>query len=1060
MTTTRLPAVAALVHARVVTAPTAVALRTPRSTVTYAELWERAIDTARELDRTGVHPGDIVAIRLPAGPDAITAMLGTWLAGAAFLPIDTATPDERRGYLLRHSGAVATIDAGTGPTLHGTASPSASGSGPRPEVPAPGADTEAPTGDAEAPACDAEAPAYVVYTSGSTGTPKGVLIGHEQLAGHVTAAGALFELTSDDTVLQFASIGFDVAQEEIWPTLAAGGTLAFHGGGVPDTGALATVAEQLDVTVLQLPTAYWRMVCTELDGATGPSFAGVRTVVIGSENATTDDARTHRRTPLRHTTLVNGYGPTETVITASALVLPPHAPVPGTAGLPIGGPVGERLLHVLDDNRKPVAAGESGELWIGGPLLAAGYLHDRARTGERFAADPFAADPAARMYRTGDIVLRHPDGDLEFLGRADNQVKVRGHRIELDEVDRHLLTAPGVTTAVAFTLDDGDGRRLLAAALGRTADGPDPQAVRAHLRERVPAYLIPGRIAVLDRLPLTTSGKTDRRAAASETAAVLAATAGTPEDDRALPPLDAVVRMLRGLLQDPGLGPDDDFLARGGDSLMAMRVCARMRSLGVPMRPADLLTGRTARTAVARAGERSAPLPDSGAEPAGPLDLLPAQQRWLYDGESGGGDIEFPERDHFCLNALFTTRPALGADRLRGIAESLLLRHPALRTVLHADGTAALAEPDADAAVRVVDLSGVPAERRTARLEEELAAAQRSMSLADGMAFRLLFAELGDGTARLLMTVHHFVLDGVSMGLLVDDLEALLAGDATQPPATGPRAVGTAMRTWLDSPEAREDAAEWAARTRDFAVLRPERQGDDRLPSLRTHRFRLSSDATRLVTHTLPALGIAPHDFALGALVGGLALWTGHPVHGVDVYAHSRDVSVGDLDLSRTVGYVQSTFPAVLRWEGYGLAALRTALEPLSALPERRYGFDALRYASPVAAERGALRACPRPTVRLNFRGHLLRLEQRAPGAVLRPADESFGAHRSPLQRERYLLMAEGDIVDGELEMSLKYSTGHWSDAGIEELAHAIERVMSGVLSGPDAPQDTTGDAR
>ncbi|MER6557473.1 amino acid adenylation domain-containing protein [Streptomyces sp. NPDC001027] len=1022
-----LPTVAALVRERVTAAPAAVALRTPRSVVTYAELWERAKSTARDLERLGVRDGDVVAVRLPNGPDAIVAMLGTWLARAAFLPIDTATPDERRGHLLRHSRAVAVLDAETGPVSTG----------------------------ADRADLGSDEPAYVVYTSGSTGLPKGVLVGHAQLAGHVTAVQDLLGLTAHDTVLQFASIGFDVAQEEIWPTLAAGGTLAFHDGGVPDADSLAGLAASLDVTVLQLPTAYWRMLCAELDGATGPSFTGARTVVIGSENATADDARAHRRGPLGHTTLVNGYGPTETVITASALVLPPHAPVPAGAGLAIGGPVGDRLLHVLDDNRRPVGPGESGELWIGGPLLAAGYLYDAARTEERFVPDPFAEEPAARMYRTGDLVLRHEDGHLEFLGRADNQVKVRGHRIELDEVDRHLLGVPGVTSAVSFTVDGGPAGRVLAAALARSADGPDPQAVRTHLRERVPAYLVPGRIALLDRLPLTTSGKTDRHAAAAAAAALLADPAGPPDDD-GLSPLDTVVLLLRGLLQDPGLGPDDDFLARGGDSLMAMRVCARMRAQGVPMRPADLLTGRTARTAVARAGERSAPVAPTGEEPAGPLDLLPAQQRWLYDGE-------LPEPDHFCLNALFTAEPGLTRDRLHTVAEALLRRHPALRTVLHADGTAALTEPDAPGAVRYADLTAVPPDQRTARLEAELAAAQRDMSLAGGRVFGLLHAELGDGTARLLMTVHHFVLDGVSMGLLVDDLEALLTdGSAAQPPATGPRAVGTATAAWLGSPEARRDADVWAARTREFAELRPDRDDDDRLPSLRTHRFRLSAEATRLVTHVLPARGVAPHDFALGTLVGGLAAWTGEPVHGVDVYAHSRDVSVGDLDLSRTVGYVQSTFPAVLRWEGDGLAALHAALAELTALPERRYGYDALRYASPVAAERAALQARPRPAVRLNFRGHLLRLEQRAPGAVLRPAGESFGAHRSPLQRERYLLMAEGDIVDGQLELSLKYSTGRFDPARIEELAAAVERVMTGVLAtveSPDSPANPVADS-
>ncbi|MEU8505009.1 amino acid adenylation domain-containing protein [Streptomyces brevispora] len=1020
----------AMVRAHAENRPSAIALRTRHTTVTYAELWERARKCAQTLAELGVRPGDTVAVRLPSGPGAVAAMLGSWLAGAVFLPIDTATPEERRGHLLGHSRAVALIEAETGPTAL--------------TAPRDGAEDDRDTMTADGPA------AYLIYTSGSTGAPKGVLVGHRELAGHVIAATELFGLDEHDTVLQFASIGFDVAQEEIWPTLAAGGTLAFHEGGVPGTDDLASLVRDLGVTVLQLPTAYWRMICAELDGAAGPSFGAVRTVVIGGENATTADARTHRRTPLAGTTLVNGYGPTETVITATAMVIAPHHNLPETGGLPIGGPVGTRVLHVLDENRLPVAPGEPGELWIGGDLLAAGYLHDPRRTRERFCPDPYAQRPGARMYRTGDLVRRYEDGTLEFLGRIDNQVKVRGHRIELDEVDRYLLDAPGVSSATAFTLDDGNGGQLLAAAVARSAQGPDPQAVREHLRGRVPGYLVPGRIAVLDRLPLTTSGKTDRRAAAAAAAelpADRAAAADTGPADtggEGPAPLDAVVQALRGLLQAPLLGPDDDFLAQGGDSLMAMRVCARMRALGVPMTPGDLLAGRTARAAVARAAERAAPVPVVADEPAGPLRLLPAQRRWLGDGD-------LPERDHFCLNALFTLDSGLPQERLALVAEALMRRHSALRTALHDDGTAELTEPAPHSAVRHVDLSAVAPQERTERLEEELAAAQRSMSLSSGRVLQLLHAEIGDGTARLLLTVHHFVLDGVSMGLLVDDLEALLGGDAPESAVTGPRAVGQALQEWVRTDQARADAAVWAAASGGFAVLRPDGDGPAGLPTLRTHRFRLPADATRLVTHELPALGVAPHDFALGCLVGGLAAWTGEPVHGVDVYAHSRDVAPGHLDLSRTVGYVQSTFPAVLRWEGGSIAALRTALARPAALPERRYGFDALRFSSPDAAERAALDSAARPAVRLNFRGHLLRLEQRAPGAVLRPAAESFGAHRSPLQHERYLLMAEGDIVGGELELSLKYSTGHFAPERVEALAGHIDQVMRQIL-GPLAP--------
>ncbi|MEU8522617.1 amino acid adenylation domain-containing protein [Streptomyces sp. NPDC048577] len=1011
------------IHERVLARPSATALRTRHETIGYAALWERAARTADTLLARGVSAGDVVAVRLPSGPGAVIAMLGTWLAGAAFLPIDVHTPEDRRTFLLRDARAVVSIGA-EGVTTLG-----------RPERAA-----------AERAGRAQDRPAYVIHTSGSTGAPKGVLVGHEALGRHVDAAVGLFGLTAADTVLQFASLGFDVAQEEIWPTLAVGGTLAFHAGGVPDSEGLAATVRELGVTVLQLPTAYWRMLCGELDGADRPSFAGVRTVVIGGENATAADARAHQRTPFGHTTLVNGYGPTETVVTATALVITPFGPVPPTGGLPIGGPVGDRRLYVLDEHRHPTAPGEPGELWIGGPLLATGYLHDPVRTSERFPPDPFAAEPGARMYRTGDLVRWHADGNLEFLGRADNQVKIRGHRVELDEADRHLLDTPGVTSAACFALDDGAGGQVLAAAVTLAADGPSPEGVRERLRARVPGYLVPGRIAVLDRLPLTTSGKIDRRAAARRADALLRERAEGTGEEEGLSPLDSVLTLLRGLLQVPGFGADDDFLAHGGDSLMAMRACAHLRTRGVPLRPADLLTGRTPRTALARAEERSSVPPAAvEEEPAGPLDLLPAQRRWLHDGE-------LPDPDHFCLNALFTVDTGLGAERLTRIAGALLARHSALRTALADDGSAVLTAPDPVRAVTCHDLSAVPASARTARLEEVLAAAQTSMSLADGRVFHLLYAETGDGTARLLMTVHHFVLDGVSMGLLVDDLEALLDGRAPESTAVvGPRAVGAALRVWLDGAEARRDAASWAAGTTGFTVLRPALDGPDRLPSLRVHRFRLGAGATRRVTRELPRAGIAPHDFALGCLAGGLARWTGEAVHGVDVYAHSRDVSPGDLELSRTVGYVQSTFPAVLRWDGRGMAALRAALASLRSLPERRYGFDALRFGSPRPAERRVLEACPRPQVRLNFRGHLLRLEQRAPGAVLRPASETFGAHRSPAQRERYLLMAEGDIVDGAFELSLKYSTGHWSPESIEELAAAVEQVMAEVLADTEA---------
>lgn len=558
-----------LIEARAA-AEDAVALRTDREEITYAEFWRRARDTSRTLAGLGVREGDVVAVALPRSPDAVVAMLATWLAGAAFLPLDAAVPDEYRAHVLRDSRAVAVFDDAGGPRALNV---TRTGVGP--------------------------AGAYVIYTSGSTGTPKGVLVGHQALAGHVGAAVELLELDRDDVVLQFASLSFDVAQEEIWPTLAAGGTLVFHGAATVDAMTLASRVRDFGVSVLQVPTAYWRLLCAETKGTADPSFASVRTVIIGGENATASDVRLHRSGPLGHCTLVNGYGPTETVITATALVLRPDQDVPPTTGLPIGGPVGERRLYVLDEERRPVPDGVPGQLWIGGPLLATGYLNDDARTAGHFLADPFAGDAGARMYRTGDLVVRHPGGDLEFLGRLDNQVKVRGFRIELDEVDRHLLDITGVTAAAAITLDDGAGGKVLGAAVSVTDDGPSPEAIRGHLRERLPAHLVPGPIAVFDRLPLTTTGKIDRRAAAIRAAAEQAA---VPESPGAAPAtvLDQLVELLRTLLREPGFGPDDDFLAYGGDSLLALRVSGAMKERGWRLRPSELMAERSARGAAER----------------------------------------------------------------------------------------------------------------------------------------------------------------------------------------------------------------------------------------------------------------------------------------------------------------------------------------------------------------------------------------------------------------------------------------------------------------------------
>ncbi|MER5885438.1 AMP-binding protein [Streptomyces sp. NPDC001941] len=957
-----------LIRAQVEDRPTGPALRTAQGVVvTYAELWERAEDIARELGAMEVRPGDTVAVRMPIGPDAVVALLGSWLAGAAFLPLDLDTTTDRTRRFLDHARAIALIDVDAG------------------LIPL-------------EPSEWTESGAYPACV-----LPGGVLIGHAALAEHIDAIVDLLALTDRDTALQLAPLSEGVAQEEIWPVLAAGGTLTFADTVTPEGAELADLIQKRGVTVLQLPATEWQKLSaggpgeagdlsrrdnsvagvdlsrrdtpgldadlsrrdnptgavdlsrrdtpavaadlsrrdtppdpgdlsrrdnsTADDGVSrrdnpvrppdpsrrdtpepaddlsrrdnpdpgsdlsrrdssplaevGPSDAldALDLLVVRGGALTPDDVRAHRSGPLRHVTLVHAHGSPETLFTSAALLLPPRAPLPEGEVLPLGGAVGARRLYVLDEQRRPVLPGEPGEVWVAGPVLAEGYLHDRTRTDERFVPEPFGAQTLTyhgvitqdRMYRTGDRARQRPDGLLELLE-----------------------TAP-VSDSVSIT---------------------------------------------------------------------------------------------------------------------------------VPTVP-----------------------------------LLPGQARWMYD-------VEVPEPDHSCRNALFTTADGIGVERLERVADVLLRRHPALGSRLRSDRSLEFIEPDSSDAVRVLDFSGVAPDERVWQLEEALAAAQRSLSLSQGHVFRITYVELGDGTARLLLTVHELVIDQISLSLLVEELEVLLdegTEETAKPPAPAPATpvdLSGALRDWLATADARADAVRWAAAVRGFAEIRPAAEGDDRILSLRTHRFRLPAEETRLVVDDLGARGITPQDFVLGSLVGGLAAWTGESTHGVDVVVDGRDVRVGGLDLSLSVGHVQSTFPAVLSWVGEGLLALRGVLDELAGLPAQRFGFDALRFSSPYENERTALTVCPRPAVRLGFhdefRDEFVARSARS-DRLLRPAAESLGAQRSPAQRERHLLLAEGALVDGELQFGITYSQGHWSYAHITALVAHVERVMGEVLSPAPAAVGASG---
>ncbi|MER5950481.1 amino acid adenylation domain-containing protein [Streptomyces sp. NPDC001904] len=552
-------------------APDAPALIGPDASFTRRQLHDGARALAARLAARGAGRGDLVALCVPRGPMAVVAMLAIWRLGAGYVPIDPQYPARRIDFMLRDSGAALVV------TPDGTAPP-----GVVTQVPVVAADPEIPA--ACAPLAENGAspddPAYVIYTSGSTGTPKGVLVTQRNLASRVAWMTGGYGLGPADRVLHSASLSFDTSAEEIFPALAAGAVLvtAPAGTALPDQLAEPYAA---GITVLDLSTPYWHQLVADLDTTPWPTT--LRLVILGGDQVLAAQVAVWRTRFGDGLRLVNSYGPTETTVIATTATLTDGGPADRP---PIGRPIGATTVAVLDRHVGAVPPGTPGELVIGGPGVTVGYLGRPGQTARSFVPDP-EGPPGARRYRTGDLVRSRPDGQLEFLGRIDQQVKVRGFRVEPGEVESALRALPGVGEAVVSARGD----RLVAhVAASPDAPAPHPDDLRAALSAVLPAHLVPHPVVVLDRLPLTAHGKIDRAALPDP---------GAPASRRAYvaPRTDAeelVADVWREVLGTGPVGAHDDFFDLGGHSLLATRVVARVRAavdLAVPLR--TLFTHRT-----------------------------------------------------------------------------------------------------------------------------------------------------------------------------------------------------------------------------------------------------------------------------------------------------------------------------------------------------------------------------------------------------------------------------------------------------------------------------------
>jgi amino acid adenylation domain-containing protein len=579
-----------LFEAQVARTPQAVALVCGPEYLTYHQLNERANRLAHYLQRLGLGPDLLAGICLQRSPQMIIAVLAVLKAGGAYVPLDPVYPSERLAFMLQDCRAAILL---TGERESGVGEQSIT----RLCLDADADRQQIAQCAATNPASQVQSShlAYVIYTSGSTGTPKGVAIAHRSLVNHACAFGRYLQVRPGDRMLQFASLSFDTAAEEIFPTLISGATLLLRPELSDPLAFLRFVAEE-QITVLNLPTAYWSTLSTHLAECTLPPPPALRSILVGGERAPRKSLRLWQHWAGEQITWINGYGPTETTITATLYTAPPDAGAESGESVPIGRPIANAQLYVLDDRQQPTPIGTPGELYIAGACLARGYLFRPALTRERFLPCPFSTEAGARMYKTGDLVRYRANGQLEFLGRIDQQIKIRGFRIEPGEIEAALGLHPEVQTCVVTARTTREQPELVAYIVARTPPGPGLGAVREFLSQRLPAYMLPAALLCLPTFPLTPNGKVDYQALPAPQQRA------TGPQRVVIPPATPVEKRLADLaapllgLEAGRPGRDENFFLIGGDSLMGIQLSAHIaRAFGIELPLRTLLARPTVR---------------------------------------------------------------------------------------------------------------------------------------------------------------------------------------------------------------------------------------------------------------------------------------------------------------------------------------------------------------------------------------------------------------------------------------------------------------------------------
>lgn len=1020
-----------LFEEQVVKTPDVIAVIDGEQSLTYEQLNQKANQIARYLQKLGVKTEDLVGICIERSVLMIIGLLGILKAGAAYIPLDPNYPSERLAYMLEDSAVSVLLTqenlVDTLPNYLGTIFC----------LDQDGKILDHHPQDNLLHPMTSENLAYVIYTSGSTGKPKGVLIQHQSLLNLVSWHQNAFDITTIDRVTQLAGIAFDASVWEIWPYLTAGACLAI----VPPD--LLTSPKQLQewliakkITVSFLPTPLAETLIP-LDWSPN---CPLRLMLTGG-----DKLNDFPPTSIPFT-LVNNYGPTEnTVVTTSVKITPDllteKAP-------PIGRPISNTQVYILDQYQQPVPIGIPGELYIGGSGLAKGYLNRPELTDSKFIANPFSQKLSDRLYKTGDLVRYGNDGQIEFVGRIDHQVKIRGFRIELGEIETVLNQHPQVKEAIIIAREDQPGVKRLCAYVIASQNLTVSQ-LRLFLQEKLPQYMVPAFFVLLDAFPLTANGKIDRCALPQPTLeledeAALNLSPGT-EKERILA---AIWQRVLGL---KNISINDNFFELGGDSILAIQIIAQANQAGLQITPKQLFSHQTI-AQLATVAERVSVNQTTQDLVIGHVPLTPIQ-KWFFEQN-------WPERHHFNQSILLEVPNNLQPDLLKKTISKLLYHHDALRLRFVQQGEQWQQNHSDDCnnfAFEKVDLSHLSCDEQLTKIAEISEVQQRVLDLEEGPLMAVVFFALAE-SGKMLIVIHHLAVDGISWRIILEDFVTIYQQLETQKPLQLPPKTSS-FKTWAEELQNYAKTPEFYAQfkywlNRDFPSISPlplDCQGEAQsnvVAHAKTVSFTLTEEQTRLLLQEVPqAYNTQINDILLTALVQAFGRWTGNYKLLLDMEGHGRENVIESVNLSRTVGWFTSIFPVFFTLENlhHPGECLKSIKEQLRQIPNRGFDYGIGYYLNSDLTIQSPLKNYPKAQISFNYLGQFTSHQIGEMGWKL--SQESSGSIHSPLGQRSHLIAIHGIVVDGQLDMEWQYSENFHHQTTIKNLAAAYRDSLESLIN-------------